>query len=156
VKIWNDVGKARTGSVYARWLEETKARGTTEQQKAKKSAKKHRKAARKLAKAAIPASLAKVRAQGVKPLGKPAEGWVKDDGFYATRAWRELRYLALVNNGGICQCCGARASDGVRIHVDHIKPRYKFPKLALELTNLQILCDDCNYGKGAWDSTDWR
>ena len=28
--------------------------------------------------------------------------------------------------------------------------------LELQLTNLQMLCADCNVGKGAWDETDWR
>ena len=90
----------------------------------------------------------------VKPpkVKKPATG----DGFYMTREWRELRYKALVINGAKCQCCGATRNDGVRLHVDHIKPRSKFQKLQLELSNLQVLCEDCNLGKSNKDSTDWR
>lgn len=42
------------------------------------------------------------------------------------------------------------------IHVDHIKPRSIFPSLELDISNLQILCEACNLGKGAWDQTDWR
>ena len=76
--------------------------------------------------------------------------------FYASREWRELRYLALRNTCGRCQCCGATSKDGVRIHVDHIKPRSMFPELSLCLNNLQVLCEDCNIGKGCWDITDWR
>lgn len=72
--------------------------------------------------------------------------------FYNTQAWRELRYRVLLLQGGQCQCCGSRAD----VHIDHIKPRSKRPDLALEITNLQILCGDCNKGKGAWDQTDWR
>lgn len=53
-------------------------------------------------------------------------------------------------------CCGANPSDGVKMHVDHIKPRSKFPELALVLDNLQILCEDCNLGKSNKDETDWR
>ena len=86
---------------------------------------------------------------------EPKAKWAYD-GFYETREWRELRYKALVKNGAKCQCCGASRSDGVRIHVDHIKPRSKFPELQLELTNLQILCEDCNLGKSNKDCTDWR
>lgn len=78
------------------------------------------------------------------------------DGFYLSPEWRALRYLALKNCGAVCQCCGARASDGVQLHVDHVLPRSRFPKLALSLENLQVLCVDCNIGKGAWDCTDWR
>jgi 5-methylcytosine-specific restriction endonuclease McrA len=34
------------------------------------------------------------------------------------------------------------------MHVDHIKPRRKYPHLALVFDNLQVLCHDCNHGKG--------
>jgi 5-methylcytosine-specific restriction endonuclease McrA len=78
------------------------------------------------------------------------------DGFYVCAEWRALRYLALRNCEGRCQCCGARAADGVQLHVDHIKPRATHPHLSLVLSNLQVLCADCNVGKGAWDDTDWR
>jgi len=62
----------------------------------------------------------------------------------------------LVRYGAVCQCCGASAKDGLRIHVDHIKPRRDFPELALVEDNLQVLCAVCNHGKGNWDQTDWR
>jgi hypothetical protein len=58
--------------------------------------------------------------------------------------------------GARCSCCGATSADGVRIHVDHIKPRKYFPHLALAPSNLQVLCEVCNHGKGNWDQTDWR
>lgn len=74
-------------------------------------------------------------------------------GFYGTEAWRELRYRAFVKYGQTCMCCG---SNRMPMHVDHIKPRSKYPELELDLDNLQILCADCNKGKGAWDETDWR
>lgn len=45
---------------------------------------------------------------------------------------------------------------GVVIHVDHIKPRSKFPELALDVNNLQILCEDCNVGKLNRFETDYR
>ncbi len=63
---------------------------------------------------------------------------------------------ALKRHGARCQCCGATPADGVRMHVDHIKPRRLFPQLALEVENLQVLCELCNHGKGNWDTTDWR
>lgn len=76
--------------------------------------------------------------------------------FYTGDAWRHIRYQALKVHGGACQCCGVRAGGGVVMHVDHIKPRSKFPELTLVLSNLQVLCEDCNLGKRAWDETDWR
>lgn len=76
--------------------------------------------------------------------------------FLMTYEWRSLRMKALTKYGARCMCCGATPSDGVRMHVDHIKPRLLFPELALSLENLQILCEECNHGKGNWDMTDWR
>jgi hypothetical protein len=81
---------------------------------------------------------------------------MKGGGFYASDEWRAVRYKALLRDGGACKCCGAKATRGKPLHVDHIKPRSKFPELALDLDNLQVLCVDCNLGKGAWDQTDWR
>lgn len=62
--------------------------------------------------------------------------------FLQSFAWRRLRMEVLEHRGTRCECCGATPDDGVRIHVDHIKPRRFFPKLALKKTNLQILCED--------------
>lgn len=76
--------------------------------------------------------------------------------FLETYEWRRARMAALKLYGPTCQCCGATKSQGVRIHVDHIKPRKLFPHLALDVNNLQILCHECNHGKGNWDMTDWR
>ena len=76
--------------------------------------------------------------------------------FFSSAAWKQLRYQALKEYGAVCQCCGAKAGNGVQIHVDHIKPRSRYPELELCLSNTQILCGYCNHGKGAWDATDWR
>lgn len=78
------------------------------------------------------------------------------DEFYASWEWKRVRYEALKRYGARCMLCGAKAEDGARICVDHIKPRSKYPLLQLDVNNLQVLCNDCNMGKGAWDETDWR
>jgi 5-methylcytosine-specific restriction endonuclease McrA len=44
-----------------------------------------------------------------------------------------------------CRLCGAVPREGVRLHVDHVKPWNKGGETVLE--NLQILCDACNIGK---------
>lgn len=75
--------------------------------------------------------------------------------FYQSKAWATVRYAALMKHGARCQCCGASAADGATMHVDHIKPRSKFPDLALELSNLQVLCELCNVAKSNIDQTDW-
>lgn len=72
--------------------------------------------------------------------------------FYRSWEWKELRYKVLKHYGRKCMCCG----ETKRVVVDHIKPRRRYPELALKFDNLQVLCNDCNMGKGAWDETDWR
>jgi 5-methylcytosine-specific restriction endonuclease McrA len=78
------------------------------------------------------------------------------DAFLMTYEWRKVRMEALKKYGARCQCCGATPAHGAVMNVDHIKPRKLFPHLALDLNNLQVLCHDCNHGKGNWDMTDWR
>lgn len=86
----------------------------------------------------------------------PSTYQINTSGFYSTEDWRIVRYKALKLSNGLCQCCGAGPMPGKPLHVDHIKPRSKFPQLELVLSNLQVLCEDCNLGKLAWDDTDWR
>lgn len=82
--------------------------------------------------------------------------------FYESWEWRTLRMKVLKEHGTACQCCGANKGEAtvgggsVRIVVDHIKPLSKFWELRLSRDNLQVLCDECNMGKGAWDETDYR
>lgn len=88
---------------------------------------------------------------------KPKSARIPSPSFYEMPEWRELRYQVLVKHKGKCLCCGrSYAEHGVVIHVDHIKPKSKYPKLVLEISNLQILCEDCNMGKSNKDETDWR
>lgn len=81
---------------------------------------------------------------------------VASDDFLHTYEWRRLRMEAIKKYGARCQCCGASPETGATMNVDHIKPRRLFPALALDLDNLQVLCHECNHGKGNWDMTDWR
>ena len=76
--------------------------------------------------------------------------------FYSSPGWRRLRYEVLAESDGRCECCGRSREHGVILHVDHIKPRSKHPHLALEKTNCQCLCEDCNLGKSNRDERDWR
>lgn len=76
--------------------------------------------------------------------------------FLESYEWRKLRMQALLKYGPKCMCCGATPKTGAVMNVDHIKPRNTHPELALTLDNLQILCSECNHGKGNWDQTDWR
>lgn len=83
-------------------------------------------------------------------------GYAASDKFLQSYEWRKLRMEALKLHGARCQCCGASPATGAVMNVDHIKPRRTHPELALTLSNLQVLCGECNHGKGNWDQTDWR
>ena len=72
------------------------------------------------------------------------------DGF--NTAWPKLREVAFKIHGRKCARCGARGRHGTKLHVDHIKALSRFPELALDLSNLQILCEKCNITKGARSS----
>ncbi len=76
-----------------------------------------------------------------------------DTPFFRSQKWLELRYRVFKTYPKICMCCG---TDQGKMHVDHIKPRSKYPWLALEFENLQVLCADCNLGKSNKDATDFR
>lgn len=80
----------------------------------------------------------------------------RSNAFLESYQWRRVRMEALIKHKAICQCCGASRKTGAVINVDHIKPRKLYPHLALDLNNLQVLCHECNHGKGNWDMTDWR
>jgi hypothetical protein len=64
--------------------------------------------------------------------------------FYQSYEWDRLRYRTLRAFGFKCMACGARKTE---LHVDHIKPVSRFPRLALDPSNLQVLCRSCNMGK---------
>ncbi len=103
--------------------------------------------ARKVKSVKVNRTKAPVLVQGLDP---------RKDEFLSSYRWRKLRYEALKLNNGCCCLCSRGRPHGVVLHVDHIKPRRTHPELALVLDNLQVLCEDCNHGKGNWDSTDWR
>lgn len=68
--------------------------------------------------------------------------------FYLTQEWRRVRWEVLSTSNGKCVMCGAtKESSGRPMHVDHIKPRSRFPNLELAKDNLQVLCEACNMGK---------
>ena len=117
-----------------------------------KPSKAQRKAAAQLRKQSRYVDKPKVVKQRVKVAGID----VTTTEFLSTYEWRKVRMQALKKYGARCMCCGATPASGAIMNVDHIKPRKLFPDLALDINNLQILCHDCNHGKGNWDQTDWR
>lgn len=87
---------------------------------------------------------------------KPGKKYANRDPFLHSWEWKQVRYMVLMRSDGKCGCCGRGKDQGAVLNVDHIKPRKKHPELALTLSNLQVLCSECNRGKGNWDQTDWR
>jgi len=68
--------------------------------------------------------------------------------FYASAEWNIVRRLVLREASRKCQVCGKLIRRKSDITVDHVLPRSKFPHLALERSNLQVLCRICNSRKG--------
>lgn len=56
-----------------------------------------------------------------------------------------LRMKILRRDNYKCQICGCTAKDGVKLHIDHIKPVSKGGKTVE--SNLRVLCDRCNIGR---------
>lgn len=82
--------------------------------------------------------------------------FIASEEFLKTYEWRKLRQVVIEKYGNKCMCCGAIPANGTYLCVDHVLPRKKYPELALNLSNLQILCNVCNHGKGNWSVKDWR
>lgn len=57
-----------------------------------------------------------------------------------------MRYDVMRRDGFRCVLCGAKASDVVQLHVDHIFPVSRGGKTVM--SNLRTLCSRCNQGKG--------
>jgi len=58
-----------------------------------------------------------------------------------------LRTDILRRDRGRCRMCGASAAEGVTLHIDHIVPVSHGGRTLS--SNLQVLCQECNLGKGA-------
>lgn len=73
---------------------------------------------------------------------------MKSEDFYKTTAWRQTRYKFLKSiPNKMCFVCRGRNKE---FHVDHHKPRWLFPELAFDFSNLKLLCKECNLAKGGF------
>jgi len=68
------------------------------------------------------------------------------------KRWQNLRRRVFNAYGKVCMKCGSTDE----LHVDHIKPKSKYPKLAYDFDNLQVLCKTCNYEKSNKTCDDFR
>jgi len=62
------------------------------------------------------------------------------DKFYSSPEWLKVRHKAIARAGFKCQMCGCDVRGRGKAHVDHIKPRRKYPELSFDINNLQVLC----------------
>lgn len=69
---------------------------------------------------------------------------LKEQGFYATPAWRRIRRLALQRDNWLCQACLKQHRITKATEVHHVKPLEDYPELGLSLDNLMSLCWQCH------------
>ena len=113
---------------------------------------------RRLGKAAVALHPELTQKKPRRPVNQPmrvSQAATSQQLFYRSWEWKQLRYQVLKERGVCCECCGATTADHLRIVVDHIKPIARYWHLRLDKTNCQVLCNDCNMGKGRSDETDW-
>jgi 5-methylcytosine-specific restriction endonuclease McrA len=60
--------------------------------------------------------------------------------------WKRQQFHSI---GGTCSDCQIVFPTVGSFHIDHINPLSKYPQLATKLSNLQLLCSECNLRKHA-------
>ena len=60
------------------------------------------------------------------------------------KLWKEQQYQKQKQCCAICK----KTIELKWSHIDHIKPLFLYPDLALDTSNLQIACGQCNISKG--------
>jgi 5-methylcytosine-specific restriction endonuclease McrA len=78
---------------------------------------------------------------GEKPKKKPK----KKKRLYTHEEWQLARAETFASHGRICYLCKIAEAT----QVDHVRPKSKFPELALVRSNLRPVCWPCNKRKGA-------
>ena len=68
--------------------------------------------------------------------------------FVQSAKWKEVRSEFFSKTKLKCVKCGSTN----QLQADHIKPKSKYPHLALDVNNLQVLCWPCNKSKGIKES----
>lgn len=74
----------------------------------------------------------------------------------ATSRWghQEIRSQLATDASRKCAYCEAVVADVSYPHVEHIRPKSKFPELAHDWSNLGVACQVCNVEKGDyWDDS---
>ena len=101
----------------------------------------------------------RLRLGALKPLGCAMKYGAKDNeianrirgsqgDFLMSPEWRAMRRRVVDHYGRACMKCGTTPKNQRHTHVDHVKPRTRYPELKLDFSNLQVLCCRCNKAKG--------
>lgn len=85
--------------------------------------------------------------------GECVECMPPDYEFMLSSEWRALRRQVFATYGYECMKCKAHEC---LLHIDHIKPRSKYPELQNDFNNLQVLCAICNIKKSDKEIVDYR
>lgn len=74
----------------------------------------------------------------VRERGRPGMPW----------AHPEIRAALTAETKGRCAYCDASIANVATAHIEHYRPRKKYPELVVEWANLTIACPRCNSKKG--------
>ena len=100
--------------------------------------------------------------QGVQPqvLVDNGEAWTAEYMIWCTNpvgeqprryAHPEIRSALEAETASKCAYCEGRISDVAYTHIEHKRPKSKYPKLICTWENLTIACPRCNTNKGDYD-----
>jgi 5-methylcytosine-specific restriction endonuclease McrA len=68
------------------------------------------------------------------------------------KTWKKAEFERIQ---GVCPVCGVTLPSIDFFHIDHIQPLCDRPDLAIELSNLRLVCSKCNLRKGAKKDDCW-
>ena len=78
---------------------------------------------------------------GAPELRKVPRNYEEAKALYGTTWYKEWRDSILIRDGHMCQMCGGRTRP---LEVHHIRPKYQYPELTLDIDNGITLCKVCH------------
>ena len=82
---------------------------------------------------------------GIQELAEERKKRIEEEQlFYSSPEWAKLRDIVINEEGRVCAQCHRHIKNDSDVTVDHIRPRSKYPDLALKRENLRVLCRRCN------------
>ena len=85
---------------------------------------------------------------------KPLERQINNSSFYNSKSWRMTRSLYIKKNA-LCEQCKRDGFITSSQMVDHIKPM-SLGGMALDISNLQALCNKCHAKKSSREGLEYR